>query len=210
MKKVAVLASGGLDSTALLVHYLEKGEAVYPIFCNYGQKMANKEYRAFKDVLDTLVGMYPSHPATPLLSEFQELHLGDLGRSRLIMHGGRNETIMRDDPFRYKGVHEAYVPSRDTLMLLHAASILEERTDISAIAMGTHKTDATNNFPDCTPVIAQKVQDLLNCSTSRSDWVISTPFINMTKDEIRATLADTKFKLLRGFVFSGYGDALEY
>jgi 7-cyano-7-deazaguanine synthase in queuosine biosynthesis len=76
--------------------------------------------------------------------------------------------------------------------------------------MGTHKTDTLNNFPDCNPSIAQKVQDLLNCSTSRTDWVIDTPFINMTKDEIAATLADTKYELLRAFVFSGYGDALEY
>lgn len=196
MKEVAVLASGGLDSTALMVHYLEKGYRVKPIFYNYDQKTIREERDAFVSIHEFLDATYAGQ-----LEGMSMIDLGGLGRSRLT----RSVTIEKSDSFRYPGVHEAYVPGRDVLMLLHTASILE-CTSCTMIAMGTHKTDTLNNFPDCNPGVAQKVQDLLNCSTSRTDWVIDTPFINMTKDEIVAVLAVDI--LLR--VFSGYGNALEY
>jgi 7-cyano-7-deazaguanine synthase in queuosine biosynthesis len=162
--------------------------------------MVQAEWDAITNIHDTLDLMYARQ-----VEPFSMIDLGALGRSRLTS----DPTIKLFDSFRYPGVHEAYVPGRDVLMLLHAASCLE-CTECTTIAMGTHKTDTMNNFPDCNPVIAQKVQDLLNCSTSRTDWVIDTPFINMTKDEIVATLADTKYDELRSHVFSGYGNALEY
>jgi 7-cyano-7-deazaguanine synthase in queuosine biosynthesis len=199
MKEVAVLASGGLDSTALMVHYLEKGYHVTPIFCAYGQKMLQHEWDALTHIRKVLSVLYPYH-----VESIYRIELGTLGRSRLL----DTETISRCDSFRYPGVHEAYVPGRDVLMLLHAASFLEHR-GCSMIAMGTHKTDTLNGFPDCNPKIAEKVQDLLNCSTSRTDWIIATPFINMTKAEIASSITGTRIDLYK-MVFSGYGNALEY
>lgn len=49
-KKVIVLASGGLDSTACIAYYLHHGYAVEPLWVNYGQKAARMERLAIRRV----------------------------------------------------------------------------------------------------------------------------------------------------------------
>jgi 7-cyano-7-deazaguanine synthase len=49
-KKVIVLASGGLDSTACIAYYLHLGYEVKPLWMNYGQKAARMESLAIRRV----------------------------------------------------------------------------------------------------------------------------------------------------------------
>lgn len=49
-KKVIVLASGGLDSTACVAYYLRLGYEVQPFWMNYGQKAARKESLAIRRI----------------------------------------------------------------------------------------------------------------------------------------------------------------
>lgn len=49
-KKVIVLASGGLDSTACIAYYLRLGYAVKPLWVNYGQKAKRMEKLAVQRV----------------------------------------------------------------------------------------------------------------------------------------------------------------
>lgn len=50
LKKVIVLASGGLDSTACIAYYLRLGYAVKPLWVNYGQKAKQMERLAVRRV----------------------------------------------------------------------------------------------------------------------------------------------------------------
>ncbi|MBK8024154.1 MAG: 7-cyano-7-deazaguanine synthase [Chloroflexi bacterium] len=49
-KRVIVLASGGLDSTACIAYYLNLGYEVKPLWMNYGQKAARMENFAIRRV----------------------------------------------------------------------------------------------------------------------------------------------------------------
>lgn len=49
-KKVIVLASGGLDSTACIAYYLHHNYVVEPLWVNYGQKAAKMERLAIQRV----------------------------------------------------------------------------------------------------------------------------------------------------------------
>ncbi len=51
MKKVILLASGGLDSTTVAYLLKEKGKEVFPLFFDYGQHCVDTEWRKLKEVL---------------------------------------------------------------------------------------------------------------------------------------------------------------
>lgn len=50
--KVAVLLSGGIDSTACVAFYLEQGCAVHALFIDYGQVSATRELRASRAIAE--------------------------------------------------------------------------------------------------------------------------------------------------------------
>src|SRR5690606_23272011 len=54
-----VLASGGLDSTVLIAHYLASGWNVWPLFVDYGQRTWQDEARAVGSVLAQLSARLP-------------------------------------------------------------------------------------------------------------------------------------------------------
>ena len=50
-KKIAVLLSGGIDSTALIQYYKEQGANVYAYFINYGQESIDSENLSVEKVV---------------------------------------------------------------------------------------------------------------------------------------------------------------
>lgn len=199
----AVLMSGGLDSTVLAYKLLTEGCIVHPCFCAYHQKMEAVESLALVRVLSQLRVLFPNQ-----VRELVSIELGSIGRSRLTL-GKQHGCIDKGEPFPYGRVHEAYVPCRDVLMVMHVASLIECNPRIKHIALGVHRTDHANNFPDCNNFTWNAAEDLMRLSMARKDIKIVTPFMTWTKAEITEYLAE-KAPYMSSFVFSGYGNALEY
>ena len=196
----AVLVSGGLDSTVLAYKLLQERSIIHPFFCAYNQKMETVESLALVRILSQLGVLFPGQ-----VEKLVTVDLGSIGRSRLT----NNRTIVKGEPFPYGNVHEAYVPCRDVLMVMHVASIIEENPKIKNIALGVHHTDHLNHFPDCNNFTWNAVEDLMRLSMARKDIRIVTPFMTWTKAEINEYLSDYA-PHMASFVFSGYGNALEY
>jgi 7-cyano-7-deazaguanine synthase in queuosine biosynthesis len=198
----AVLMSGGLDSTVLAYKLLSDGGIIHPFFCSYHQKMEACESLAIVRILTNLGVLFPGQ-----VEQMVVVNMGSIGRSRLTdkEHGG----ITKGEPFPYGNVHEAYVPCRDVLMVLHVASLIEENPKIKNIALGVHRTDHVNNFPDCNNVTWNAVEDLMRLSMARKDIQVHTPFMTWTKTEINEYIGEHAPYMV-SFVFSGYGNALEY
>lgn len=204
MSKLALLMSGGIDSTALLINELEKDdfEKIIPHFCCYGSKLEQNEYTAVKNIL-CHVKKYSKNSDKLEFSPYIHVHLnlGTLGPSRLT-YGLSESTTMP-----YLKVHPAYVPARDPLMVLHTASAIEHDRTITHIGIGIHRSDAENQFPDCTyNAIHAMNMVLLYCLSRKIS--LYTPFANMTKDEIVKILSEKDPEVMK-LCFSGYGDVFK-
>ena len=207
MKKIGILLSGGIDSTALLYHMvlgkkfpelLAEDDSVlfYPIFINYGQGTAREEIKA----------------ACNVLSWFSEQMKNDDWRaidSLLCGHASVGSCTLRDDDCTYPGKHPAYVPYRNLLLLSLGLSLTEIRRP-TMIVMGVHNIDVVNHFPDCSIDFEEAMQNMVNLYNpvkSHTSCQIKFPFLRedfkSKKDIMDGVPAD-----LLALCASGYGTTL--
>jgi 7-cyano-7-deazaguanine synthase len=122
---IVPLVSGGLDSTLMVALMLEEGIEQYPLFLDYGQRFAAREWSACQNVLARLGAPGPTRM--------------DLsGYGHLIPSGLTDETL---DVFE-----DAFLPGRNLLFLLAAAGFAYVKAS-SAVAIGLLAED-TRLFPD--------------------------------------------------------------
>jgi len=111
MRPVALLCSGGLDSTTVAYWLREKGVEVLPIFFDYGQHCVEKEWSTLQAVLPK------SGVLEPTRIDISGIFRGS--RSRLISEPDLwNEDVLADD---------LYVPYRTLLFLSAGASCAQTR-----------------------------------------------------------------------------------
>jgi 7-cyano-7-deazaguanine synthase len=116
MNASLLLCSGGLDSTTLAYFLREQRADVLPVFIDYGQHCALKEWQTLNTVL----------PAEYIAS-LERLRVGDIFRgcrSRLITEADLWREDVRDD--------DLYLPYRTLLFFAIAASFAQSRglTDV--------------------------------------------------------------------------------
>lgn len=133
MKRVAVLASGGLDSAVLLAG-LAAGATVFPIYVEAGLAWEDEEKRALRAFLDAL------HDANIQPPTMLELPLRRL-------YGGHWSTTGGDVPGYEAPDSAVYLPGRNVL-LIGVTAVWCALHDVGTIAIGS--LDA-NPFPDATP-----------------------------------------------------------
>lgn len=145
MSKVLVLASGGLDSSALLHKAVKEFGAanVFALNMYYGQKHA-KEHECFEWQLQRLG-----------IENFRVLDLSHIFEGytgcTLLKDGGAIPHKSYAEQLAEKpGTVSTYVPYRNGLFLSVAASVaIQEKCDI--IWYGAHADDAAGDaYPDCT------------------------------------------------------------
>ena len=197
MNTAAVLLSGGTDSAALAVYLFEEYskdvDRILPIFCDYEQKTGESELQAARSVTHLLQERYGNNRVGHLSC----IEIGTVGPNSLTgtLYGA----------FPYGKAHPAYVPARDPLLVLHAASFVEHHVDVKYIALGIHATDANNHFPDCSVHVRNLLNSLLSSCLSRNDLSLYTPFLRWEKSKITSYLTE-KFPAMLEITFSGYGD----
>ncbi len=173
-KKILVLFSSGIDSTAVLYWAKNNYENVYAMIVDYDQKH-NIETKMAKRIVEKLDIKY----------KMINFSLKDISLSALI---DEDKTIpdSLSSSKNSDGVPFTYVPFRNGIFLSLAAAFAESNS-INDIATGFNLID-TPDYPDTTEAFTKKMEDAINEGTSASitgkKFKILAPLIKKTKAEI--------------------------
>jgi 7-cyano-7-deazaguanine synthase len=163
---VAVLASGGLDSSILVAQYLSKGRAVTPIYVRFGLLWEDVEIHHLRAFLGSLT----DPRADPLIE--LDLPVADL-------YGAHWSLTGRDVPDRDSSDEAVFLPGRN-LLLLAKTTVWCALNEVPEVALGTL---AANPFPDADAEFFARFSSLagraLGCPVE-----VTTPFAGYSKREV--------------------------
>ncbi len=161
-----MLASGGADSSVLLVAMTERYARVIPVYVRNGLVWEKAELYWLRRFLKAV--------ARPAIGPLQviDLSMKDVYGTHWSMTG----TAVPDDA---SGWEEVYLPGRN-LILLSKAAVYCGMNDIDAIALGPLKT---NRFADSSPEFFSGFQRLVERAMNRR-FEILTPFSHLSKQDV--------------------------
>ena len=154
------LVSGGLDSTLIGVMAKEEGVTHFPLFIDYGQRAAHKEWETCKLVHETL-GL-PS-PVRMDLSGFGHVIASGLTRKEL---------DVKDD---------AFTPGRNLMFLLMGSAFAYQQ-GASAVAIGL-LAEEFSLFPDQSPQFVEQAETTIAAAMGRQIKVLM-PLIKFGKADV--------------------------
>ena len=173
--KTIVLLSGGLDSATVLAMVKDRGDDIYALSFDYGQR-----HKAELIASQKLAANYQVTEHKIL-----NLDLRQLGGSALTdnIDVPKNEHLDDMD----KGIPVTYVPARNTIFLSYALAWADV-IGAGRLCIGVNALDYSG-YPDCRPEYIQSFQTMANLATKRGVektlvFLIETPLIDMTKAEI--------------------------
>ncbi len=160
MRKIIVLFSGGVESSALVVYYARRGFIVYPLYVRFGYPWEGYELRNAVIVLNTLRNEY---------------------RNIVRIRVRKIKGVLKDfkKPLSEK---ELEIPMRNLLLCTEAAK-LGYRLGIFRVA---HGSLGLYPFPDSKRDYFDSLQELIGTGLG-VNFVIETPFYGMHKEEILRT-----------------------
>lgn len=167
-KKTVVVLSGGLDSTTLLYHLMDKGHEVKALSINYQQKHA-KELGFAKSICE-LVSV--EHRIVELQGLSAVLNNNALTNSDIDIPTGE---------YQDGTIQVTTVPNRN-MIFLSVAIGWAAALKFNSVAFGAHAGEHTN-YPDCKPPFA----DAMNAAAQVCDWnpiKVHSPFIDWNKGQI--------------------------
>ncbi len=176
--KVAVLLSGGIDSTTCLALAVAKYGANEVIALNigYGQKH-DKELKAAANIAKYYNVKYEVLDLSPIFA-FSNCSLLKHS-SEEIIHKSYAEQISESG----EGTVSTYVPFRNGLMLSTAAAVAQS-FKASEVWYGAHADDAAGQaYPDCSPEFVKAMNEAIYTGTGK-EVKIYAPFVNCNKAEI--------------------------
>jgi len=138
MTLVALLASGGLDSTTVAYLLAARAQEVQPIFFDYGQHCVETEWRRVNEVL-------PASFRSPERNSLADLFKGS--RSLLISEADLWNDVVHDD--------DLYIPYR-TLLFYAAAAARAQTIGIEEIYTGFINSNHAKEI-DCTAEFMNKL-----------------------------------------------------
>jgi 7-cyano-7-deazaguanine synthase len=170
LERVAVLASGGLDSCVLLAD-LGRGAHVFPVYVEAGLAWEEEEKRALRDFLAALDSAGVEQP-TVLEMPVRSLY----GRHWSLTGEGVPDAAAPD--------REVYLPGRN-LLLIGVTAVWCALHGVSRIAIGSLEH---NPFPDATPRFFAGYSSLLSECLSHPIEIVA-PYRGREKREIIAEFA---------------------
>ncbi|HEX5141919.1 MAG TPA: 7-cyano-7-deazaguanine synthase [Dehalococcoidia bacterium] len=176
MERLAVLASGGLDSAVLLAD-LARQNTVFPVYVEAGLAWEEREKRALKAFLDA-VDEENLQPLTVLEMPVRRLY------------GAHWSTTGKDVPDYEAPDSAVYLPGRNVL-LIGVTAVWCALNNVSAIAIGSLDD---NPFPDATPAFFADYGRLLSGALDHRLEVMA-PYRNRHKAEIIAEFPDLPLHL---------------
>jgi len=168
MKRIIVVASGGLDSTVLLHHVVATGAAVRSISINYGQRHSRE--LEFARLNSRRLGVVHQHV--------------DLACLRDVLTGSSqtdDRIPVPEGHYEEKSMKATVVPNRNMILLSVAigAAVAHQYDEV---AYAAHSGDHAI-YPDC----REEFVIALNAAAQLCDWhpvQIDRPFIHLTKADI--------------------------
>tara|TARA_B100001564_G_C20581036_1_gene643134 strand:+ start:331 stop:1044 length:714 start_codon:yes stop_codon:yes gene_type:complete len=178
--KAILSLSGGLDSTALLLHLIHKGYDTHTISYYYGQK--NKvELDGLARILHYL--------------EYRDLPIRNQRVDLSSVFGTFNSSLTSSDIDVPTGTTDEnkmkmnFVPNRNAIFssVLYgfAVSIAKDSDTKVDVCLGVHAGDGNIIPPDCTPKFYEKLEDAFkigNVNTENINYYL--PYVNKKKYEI--------------------------
>ncbi len=178
--KAILSLSGGLDSTALLLHLIHKGYDTHTISYYYGQK--NKvELDGLARILHYL--------------EYKDLPIRNQRVDLSSVFGTFNSSLTSSDIDVPTGTTDEnkmkmnFVPNRNAIFssVLYgfAVSIAKDSDTKVDVCLGVHAGDGNIIPPDCTPKFYEKLEDAFkigNVNTENINYYL--PYVNKKKYEI--------------------------
>lgn len=162
----AVLASGGVDSAALLLYALQRHSAVTPVYVRFGLTWESAELRSLRRQLRRLAR--PSlRPLVVLRAPVQDLYKNHWSLSGKKVPGYRSADAA------------VYLPGRN-LLLLSQAGIYCALQKIPRVYLGTL---AANPFADTRPPFFRALSRAVTIALGHP-FQIHTPFRGLTKEEV--------------------------
>jgi len=165
LDRIAVLSSGGLDSSILLAEEAKTAE-VYPIYVRCGLAWEQMEREALDGFLRTLNHLHVK-PVTTLSAP-----IGAMYGSHWSVSGGTVPGAEESDS-------SVYLPGRN-ILLISLAAVWCSTHDVSRIAIGSL---AGNPFPDATPEFFEIFSAALSRGLGRGIQ-IEAPFRGLHKEEL--------------------------
>jgi 7-cyano-7-deazaguanine synthase len=163
---VAVLASGGVDSSVLVADHAGRGDAVHPVYIRFGLVWEHAEEAHLRRFLATLNGPH----VRPL--EVIEFPVTDV-------YGGHWSVSGTGTPDESTADDAVYLPGRN-LLLLAKTSIWCAGRGVSRIALGTLRG---NPFADSSEQFFSGFATLASLALGH-ELRVYTPFAQLTKGEV--------------------------
>jgi 7-cyano-7-deazaguanine synthase len=176
LERVAVLASGGLDSSILLADLAREREVV-PIYVEAGLAWETREREALQTFIAAL---HDAHIARVTILQLPVQTL----------YGRHWSTTGEDVPDAEAPDSDVYLPGRNVL-LLGLTGVWCALNGVHAIAIGSLDD---NPFPDATPSFFDDYARLLSASLSHEIRILA-PYRNRHKAEIIAEFAGLPLEL---------------
>jgi 7-cyano-7-deazaguanine synthase len=165
--RVAVLASGGVDSAILVADLGRRGEVVQPLYLRFGLAWESDEERHLRCFLDTLPTGCRALPLVAL-----EFPIADVYGA----HWSVSQSAVPDEGTPDSAV---YLPGRN-LLLLAKSSVWCALNGFGVVALGTLKG---NPFADSRPEFFDGLATLASQALG-SPIAVRTPFGGLTKGEV--------------------------
>lgn len=180
-EKYAVLsASGGLDSTTLLLNLLSKGYKVFIRNFNYGSKQNVFE----KKCLDSVVNF--------LRDKGYEIDYKEADISSIM--GSFKSSLTREDIKTPEGHYSKenqpiiFVPNRNgiffNLIAGTALTIFEDTKCEVVVCLGVHKGEGGVTYPDCTPEYYEKIFSAFKAGNYDNNVNLYIPYADKYKEDV--------------------------
>ena len=162
---VVLLASGGVDSSVLATLYADRGSEVWPLFINYGQLAAEREWTACQVVMNALPVKKPQYM--------------DLSGFGVLIPSGM--TSKQFDINR-----DAFLPNRN-LLLLVAASGYAFRCGATEVVIGL-VNEGARLFPDQSSAFLRKAEAAI-AEALGFEVRLAAPLLGASKREVLSLAA---------------------
>ena len=163
MKKVAILYSGGLDSTAMLFNAVKQygSENIVAIYSDFWQRNSKEEKQSFNYFTEKLGIKFR-----------KEINI------KQIFEDVPNKEVY-NDPNTPDGTRKMY---NRNMVLISCATAKGMQMNCDKLLHGAHYSDAKEGYPDCSENFYNSVK---NCVFTAYPWFkIEMPLINKTKGEV--------------------------
>jgi len=157
---IVTLVSGGLDSTLMSLMAHEEGVTIAPLFVDYGQLSAEREWTVCR-LLHERYG----------LPEVTKMDVSGYGK--VVPSGITNPSLRINE--------DAFLPGRNLLLLLCGAAYAYSLCT-NAVAIGLLNPD-DHLFPDQTPTFLRKAEDIIETTMGKHIAVLA-PLIEFSKADI--------------------------